>query len=223
MSRSFTLGILSSELGRDVAERVGDDEHLRVAVVEDVRGLLGVEVPVDARVEEARALRGPAHLEELGPVLHEHRDVIAEAQPRVVEALRELVRAIVQLAVGDGLPGRGHDVRDLIRPFLRVLSGHMPLARGYGAASTQNVVMTLRMTSPASIARNASLTSSSSIVRDTIDDGVEATGLDEVGEALEVAAHLTRAVLAALQRLLVEEEVEGRDRELRPRRGSCRP
>ena len=69
------------------------------------------------------------------------------------------------------------------------------------------------MTSPASIARNASFTSSSLIVRDTIADGVEPTGLDEVGEALEVAAHLTRSVLAALQRLLVEEEVEGRERD----------
>ena len=66
MRRSFTLGILSRSSVGDVAERVGDHEHLRVAVVEDVRGLVGVEVPVDARVVEAGALRGPAHLEELG-------------------------------------------------------------------------------------------------------------------------------------------------------------
>ena len=39
---------LVGELGRDVAVRVGDDEHLRVAVVEDVRGFVGVEVLVDA-------------------------------------------------------------------------------------------------------------------------------------------------------------------------------
>ena len=80
MSRIFTLGILSSRSDSEVAERVGDHEHLRVAVVEDVHGLLHVEVPVDARVVEARALCGPACFEELGAVLHEHRDVVAEAE-----------------------------------------------------------------------------------------------------------------------------------------------
>ena len=91
-----------------LAQRRGtsrDDEHLRVAVVEDVRDLVGVEVRVDAREEEARPLRGPARLEVLDAVLHEHRDVIAEAQPRVVEQLRELVRAIVQPRYVTASPG----------------------------------------------------------------------------------------------------------------------
>ena len=99
----MTFGILSASSAASVAVRVRDHEHLRVAVVEDVLGFLGGEVPVDARVEQARALRGPADLEVLGPVLHENRDVVAEAQPGVEEQLRELVRAVVQLAVRDRL------------------------------------------------------------------------------------------------------------------------
>ena len=87
MRRIFTLRHLVEELGRDRRANVSEiDEHLRVAVVEDVRGLVGVEVPVDAREEEARPLRGPARLEELDAVLHQHRDVVAEAQAGRVEA-----------------------------------------------------------------------------------------------------------------------------------------
>ena len=75
--------------------------------------------------------------------------------------------------------------------------------------------MTLRMTSPASIARKASFTSSSLMVFDTIDGDVEAAGLDQLDEAREVAPHLRRAVLAALHRLLLEEDAERGQRELR--------
>src|SRR6185369_6780171 len=44
---------------------------------------------------------------------------------------------------------------------------------------------------------------------------VEAAGLDQLDEAREVAPHLRRAVLAALERLLTVEDVERRQRELR--------
>ena len=61
---------------------------------------------------------------------------------------------------------------DLVRPFERVFTwphSRSSLERGpLNDGHRQNVVMTLRMTSPASIARNASFTSSSLIVRDTI-------------------------------------------------------
>ena len=70
----------------------------RPVEVEDVRDLVRVEVRVDAREEEARALRRPTRLEVLDAVLHEHRDVVAEAQARVLEALREPIRPVVQLA-----------------------------------------------------------------------------------------------------------------------------
>ena len=157
---------LLGELGRDVAVRVGDDEHLRVAVVEDVRGFVGGEVVVDGRVEEPGALRGPAELEVLGPVLHQDRDVVAEAQPRVPEQLRELVGAVVQLPVRDRVAGAGHDVRDLVGPFtcMEPRPHDLPPA----VRVRQKEVMTLRMTSPFSIAVKASFTSSSLIVRDTM-------------------------------------------------------
>ncbi len=64
-SRILTRGILSTSSRRDVAKRVADDEHLRVAVVEDVRDLVRVEVRVDAREEEPGALRRPTRLEVL--------------------------------------------------------------------------------------------------------------------------------------------------------------
>ena len=149
--------------------------------------------------------------------------MVAEAQPRVAEQLREPVRAVVQLAVRDRLAGRGHDVRDLVGPFSRVFTWPHTRPRLYDVANAQNDVMTLRMTSPA-LHRAERLVDLVELDRARHHrGGVEAAGLDEVGEALEVAAHLTRAVLAALQRLLVEEQVERRDRDLRPRRGSCRP
>ena len=100
---SSPRGILSTSSRRDIAQRVRDDEHLRVAVVEDVRDLVGVEMRVDAREEQPRALRRPTRLEVLDPVLHQNRDVIPEPQPRVQEQLRELIRAIVQLRVRDRL------------------------------------------------------------------------------------------------------------------------
>ena len=72
-------------------------------------------------------------------------------------------------------------------------------------------VMTLRMTSPASMARKASFTSSRWMWRDTIDADVEAAGLDQVHEAREVAPHLGRAVHAAEQRLVAVEERHRRE------------
>ena len=119
------LGVrhLVEQLNRDRGERVADDEYLRVAIVDDVRGLVTVEVPVDARVEEPGPLRGPTHLEELRAVLHQHRDVIAEPQPGIPEQLRQLIRAVVQLPVRKHRPGRAHDNSRMRRPFRRVPTG----------------------------------------------------------------------------------------------------
>jgi hypothetical protein len=52
----------------------------------------------------------------------QHGDVVAEAQPRVPEQLRELIGTIVQRAICDGLPGGGHHICKVIRPFGGVLS-----------------------------------------------------------------------------------------------------
>ncbi len=88
-------------------------------------------MPVDARVEQPRALGGPADLEVLGAVLHEHRDVVAEAQARVEEHLRDLVRAVVELAIRDGAVGPRHHVRNVLRALLGVEPGpHLGLEGG---------------------------------------------------------------------------------------------
>ena len=117
---------LVDELRGDIAQRVGDDEHLRVAVVEDVRDLVGVEVRVDAREEQPRPLRRPARLEVLDPVLHQDRDVIPEPQAHVPEQLRELVRTIIQLPVGNALPRSRHHIGEMRRDVrARAYPGHM--------------------------------------------------------------------------------------------------
>ena len=68
--------------------------------------------------------------------------------------------------------------------------------------------MTLRMTSPACMARNASFTSSRPIAPAHHVGEVEPAALHQTDEAREVAAHLRRAVHAAEQLLLLVEESE---------------
>ena len=82
-------------------------------------------------------------------------------------------------------------------------------------AIAQVWVMTLRMTSPACIARNASFTSSRPIVAAHHVGDVEPAGLHEPDEAREVAPHLRRSVDAAEQLLLLVEEPEPTEGHLR--------
>lgn len=56
------------------------DQHGRVAVRDDVRGLFRRQVPVDRRVVQAGALRRPREREQLGLVAEQQRDVVAEAE-----------------------------------------------------------------------------------------------------------------------------------------------
>ena len=115
------VGHLAGELDRELTKLGADHDCLRVAVVDDVRDFVGGEVRVDACVEEARALRGPARFEVLDAVLHHDCDVVAETEPCVPEELRELIRAVIQLAVGARLTGARHDVREMLRPLRRML------------------------------------------------------------------------------------------------------
>ncbi len=103
MRRTLTPGILSTSSAATSPSVSRHDEDLRIAVVEDVRDLVGIEVGVDAREEEPRPLRRPTRLEVLDAVLHQHGDVISEPEARVAEELGEPVRPVVQLAVGHGL------------------------------------------------------------------------------------------------------------------------
>ena len=86
----------------------------RVAVVDDVRDLLCVEVEVDRREVDPRALGCPGDLEIVGIVVHEDRDVGVEPESAVVQQLRELVRAVVQLPVRDRVTARGHHESGLV-------------------------------------------------------------------------------------------------------------
>ena len=107
----------------DLAECRRDHDRLRVAVLEDVRDFLGVEVVVDRGEVQAGALRGPRHLEVARVVVHEDRDVVAESEPALVEEARELVRTFIQLAVGDDLAALDHHVRRLVGVRLGEHSG----------------------------------------------------------------------------------------------------
>ena len=68
----------------------------------------GVEVEVDRREVDPGALRGPHDLEIVRIVVHEDREVIAEAEPARVEQLGELVRPVIQLAIRDRRAAPGH-------------------------------------------------------------------------------------------------------------------
>ena len=59
------------------------------------------------------------HLEVARVVVHQHCDVVAESQSRVPEQLRALIRAVVELLVGDGLARRRHDHGGLVGRDLR--------------------------------------------------------------------------------------------------------
>src|SRR5262249_1462265 len=48
------------------------------------------------------------------PVLHQECDVIARGEPERAQQVRALVRALVELAIGDRLARSRHAVRDLV-------------------------------------------------------------------------------------------------------------
>ena len=112
---------LVDELRRDIPQRVARDEHLRVAVVENVSNLVRIEMRVDASKEKPRPLRRPARLEELRAVLHQNRNMIPKPQPRIKEQLRDLIGPIIELAVGNHLPRARHQ-----RPLERMLTRPHP-------------------------------------------------------------------------------------------------
>ena len=87
----------------------GRDQRDRAAVVDDVVELGTGEQRADRRVVEAGPLRGPHDLEVRELVLEEDRHVVAGAQPRGVEELRELVRPHVELRVRERRAARAHD------------------------------------------------------------------------------------------------------------------
>ena len=100
---TFTAGIWSTQLGRLVGLVGRGDEALRAAVVEDVRHLLGREPRAHRRVVEAGVVAAPDHGEEARRVLEAQRDVVARLEAGAAQHVRQPVRLLVELAVGDHL------------------------------------------------------------------------------------------------------------------------
>ena len=74
-----------------------DEQHLRFAVVDDVRELARREPPVDRRHHRARLRGAEQQLEIEIRVLAEMRDAIARAHAERDQALRDLAGARVEL------------------------------------------------------------------------------------------------------------------------------
>lgn len=90
------------------------DEHLRLAVVDDVGDLRAGEVVVDAREVEADLNRCQVQFDEHHLVRQDDRHTVATLQPEPAETVRQLVGPLLQLAEGPGHPF-GVDDREPLR------------------------------------------------------------------------------------------------------------
>jgi len=99
--------------------RMRGDQHPGAAVGHDMRRVIHVQARADAHVDQPRALRAPAQLEQARVVLQQEGHAVARLQPVVAEQPRRLVGALVKLAVSnDG--AAGHDDGRLVRGALRM-------------------------------------------------------------------------------------------------------
>ena len=91
------------------------DQRGRAAVADDVGDLVRLEVVVDGGDVQAGPQRGPVHLEGAQAVLGQQRHHVAWPQARLVQHVRQLDRAPLELSVAERLAGAGHDRRDPVR------------------------------------------------------------------------------------------------------------
>ena len=112
------------DTGRVIDHGFGDlrlghrrDEDAGLTVVDDVAGLLGGEIGVHRGDVDARSKRRPGHVEELGAVVHEQRDVVASAESGSAERVRQAIGRGVELGPGRHLAGAGHDHGRLVGSF----------------------------------------------------------------------------------------------------------
>ena len=94
---------------RHVALGLRGDQHLRLAVVQDIGELLGRQEGVHARVIMAGPLARRAAFDIARVVLHVDRVVIDLAEAASPQQMRKPVAARFELAVGDRLAGPSHD------------------------------------------------------------------------------------------------------------------
>ena len=102
------------QLGGLVGKILRGDEQPGAAVGHDIVDLGGGEARADRGVDQARALRAPADLEEARIVLEEDRDMVAGLEAQRAEELRDAVGLLVELAIGHRLAAAGHDVGRLV-------------------------------------------------------------------------------------------------------------
>ena len=111
----------------DVLPRGRGDQHLGLAVLQDVGELFRGEMGVDAGVVEARALARGAGFEIAGVVLHEDGVVVERSEPGGAQEMGEPIAARFQFPVGDPFARSSHDDRRLIGACLSVRPWIHPL------------------------------------------------------------------------------------------------
>ncbi|GAA3149267.1 hypothetical protein GCM10020001_085800 [Nonomuraea salmonea] len=100
--------------GGDGGQVGAGDEDPGAAVGDDVGQLVGLQPGADRRVVQAGAVRGPGDGQEERVVGQHEGDVVAGTQAGGAEEVGQPVRLLVQLAVGDDLPGARHDHSGLV-------------------------------------------------------------------------------------------------------------
>ncbi len=85
----------------DRHERVVDEHHHVLRVIDDVGDLVGEQAHVDGVQNGAHARHGEVGLEVLGRVPRERRDAVAGPHAELLEPAAETVGAIDEIGVGD--------------------------------------------------------------------------------------------------------------------------
>ena len=105
----FDLGAIAQRRERDLALRLRRDEHLRLAVVDDIGEFACGQKRIDGSVIEPGSLARRAALDEPRMVLHEDGVVVEPPEANRAQEMRQTVAARFELAIGDGFARSPHD------------------------------------------------------------------------------------------------------------------
>src|SRR6476620_1272859 len=124
----------------DLAHRLGSDDGLGAAVVDDVAHLGRGEVGADHRVVQATAPRRPHHRRQMLVVLHEHRDGVAFDQPCLAEVVGQPVGARLKFLARHNGSGRMDDEGRLVGGGVGMLANlHAPTLRRQNLTGVKRV------------------------------------------------------------------------------------
>jgi hypothetical protein len=104
----------------DLADR--RDQHLGLAVVQDVGQLVCGQKRIDAGAVKPRSLAGTAGLEIAGIVFHEHRVVVEPLEALPAQQMGESIGAGVVFGIGHRFAARRHDEGGAVRVQLSVVA-----------------------------------------------------------------------------------------------------